>query len=177
MREVEIDALPLERFATLLAPERLRALQEGAAAARVLLAGRTVWNLNATAQGGGVAEMLQTLLAYGRGAGVVTRWLVLRGTSEFFALTKRIHNLLHGSAGDGGPLGPAEQELFRRVTADNLAGLSRAPGAQLSSAPGKRSRTRRRCLARSRVRSWRETPARSAARDTTPPAATSTASR
>ena len=138
MREVEIDALPLQRFATLLAPERLRALEEGAAAARTLLAGCTVWNLNATAQGGGVAEMLQTLLAYGRGAGVDTRWLVLSGSSAFFTVTKRLHNLLHGAEGDGGPLGPAEQALFGRVTADNLAaarGLVRAGDIVLAHDP------------------------------------------
>ena len=37
--------------------------------ARQVLEGRVVWNVNATATGGGVAEMLQTVLAYGRGAG------------------------------------------------------------------------------------------------------------
>ena len=79
-------------------------LERTAGHARALLAGRVVWNLNSTAQGGGVAEMLQVLLAYGRGAGVDTRWLVLDGDPEFFAITKRLHNMLHGSPGDGGRL-------------------------------------------------------------------------
>ncbi|HEY3492881.1 MAG TPA: hypothetical protein VGK43_08000, partial [Solirubrobacterales bacterium] len=108
LKQVEIEAAPLDRFRPLLG-ERFAEIERAAANARETFAGRRIWHVNSTAQGGGVAEMLQTLLAYGRGAGVVTRWLVLRGTSEFFALTKRIHNLLHGSAGDGGPLGPAEQ--------------------------------------------------------------------
>lgn len=120
MHSVEIEALPLERFAALLPPERMRAVEENAAAARRLLAGRVVWNVNSTAQGGGVAEMLHTLLAYGRGAGVDTRWLVLSGSPAFFALTKRIHNLLHGAPGDGAPLGDAERPLYQRVLADNL---------------------------------------------------------
>jgi trehalose synthase len=118
---VEIEALSLARFAALLPPERVRAFEDKAAAARTLLAGRIVWNINATAQGGGVAEMLQTLLAYARGAGVDARWLVLSGTAEFFAVTKRIHNVLHGAPGDGGPLGEAERRLYQRVLADNLA--------------------------------------------------------
>ena len=48
---------------------------------------------------GGVAEMLQTLLAYGQGAGIENRWLVLDGDSHFFTITKRIHNMLHGDRG------------------------------------------------------------------------------
>ena len=68
-----------------------------------------IWNVNATAQGGGVAEMLQTLLAYVRGVYVDTRWLVLTGNPEFFTVTKRVHNMLHGEPGDGGHLGEAER--------------------------------------------------------------------
>jgi trehalose synthase len=124
MREVQIDAIPLDRLMPLLEPERADRLVEYAARARALLDGRTVWNVNATATGGGVAEMLQALLAYGRGAGVDTRWLVLDGTPDFFRLTKRIHNLLHGSTGDGGPLGGAEHQLYESVLGDNLPGLS-----------------------------------------------------
>ena len=66
-------------------------------AAQASLAGRAVINVNSTAIGGGVAEMLQTLLAYARGAGVEARWLVIEGDPAFFAITKRIHNWLYGS--------------------------------------------------------------------------------
>jgi trehalose synthase len=114
MHEVEVDAIPLARLAALLGPERAREIEERSAQARQLLEGRTVWNVNATATGGGVAEMLQALLAYGRGAGVDTRWLVLSGGPEFFRITKRLHNQLHGASGDGGPLGPAEHELYEK---------------------------------------------------------------
>ena len=58
-----------------------------------------VWNVNSTAQGGGVAEMLHSLLAYARGAGVDARWIVIAGDPEFFRVTKRLHNRLHGAAG------------------------------------------------------------------------------
>jgi trehalose synthase len=44
-----------------------------------------VLNVNSTATGGGVAEMLQTLLSYARGAGVDARWLVIEGDADFFA--------------------------------------------------------------------------------------------
>ena len=120
MREVEIDAIPLDRLVSLLAPERAARLARYADRAREILAGRTIWNVNATAQGGGVAEMLQALLAYTKGAGVQTRWLVLRGDAEFFTITKRLHNVLHGMAGDGGPLGLAEQRHYHDVLAQNF---------------------------------------------------------
>ncbi len=81
---------------------------------------RKIWNINATASGGGVAEMLQVLLGYCRGAGIDVRWLVLDGDPAFFAVTKRIHNRLHGFAGDGLPLDDAARAAFDATTARNL---------------------------------------------------------
>src|SRR5688572_12448429 len=115
MREVELGSEPLARLAGLLAPDRRQLLEETAAWGGDLLRGRTMWHVNATATGGGVAEMLQALLAYTKGVGVDTRWLVLQGAPEFFTLTKRIHNKLHGSAGDGGDLGETERSLYESV--------------------------------------------------------------
>ena len=123
MREVDVDAIPLDRLAGLLSPVRAARLAGYAERARALLAGRTVWNVNATSRGGGVAEMLQALLAYSRGAGVTTRWLVLSGDPEFFTITKRLHNVLHGMAGDGGPLGIDEQKHYIEVLERNAAVL------------------------------------------------------
>mgnify|MGYP007111993955 CR=1 FL=1 len=82
------------------------------------------------AVGGGVAEMLMPLLGYCRGAGVDARWVVIEGDADFFAVTKRIHNRLHGAAGDGGPLGAAEQAVYERVCEENAARLIElvAPG-------------------------------------------------
>jgi trehalose synthase len=56
---------------------------------------------------------------------VDARWAVIEGNADFFALTKRIHNRLHGSDGDGGPLGADEHALFERVAADNAGALER----------------------------------------------------
>ena len=123
MHEVHIDAMALERLARLMEPERAERLAASAALARRILDGRVVWNVSATASGGGVAEMLTTLLAYTRGAGVDTRWLVLEGNPGYFRITKRLHNVLHGVPGDGGPLGEAERDEYESVLADNLETL------------------------------------------------------
>ncbi|MEP6462356.1 MAG: glycosyl transferase family 1, partial [Frankiaceae bacterium] len=97
MLDVTPPAHDLDRLAPFTGAERASAMASLAAGARDALAGRTVWNVNSTATGGGVAEMLAQLVAYGQGAGVATRWLVAEGNSDFFALTKRLHNRLHGA--------------------------------------------------------------------------------
>jgi trehalose synthase len=123
MQEVEVQAAPLAMLEAILSPERSERLVLTAVRAKALLADRVVWNVNATAHGGGVAEMLQGLLAYGRGAGVDTRWLVLDGDPRFFAITKRIHNALHGSADGRSGLGPFEREHYEQVLRDNSLSL------------------------------------------------------
>jgi trehalose synthase len=79
------------------------------------LAGRTVWMVNSTARGGGVAEMLPQMVGILNELGLRTKWAVI-GTDklEFFDLTKRLHNLIHGS---GKPeLSAADRALFEDVS-------------------------------------------------------------
>ena len=102
-------------------PDRYTEFRQAVDRARALLEGRVVWNVNSTSRGGGVAEMLVSLLAYANGAGVSARWEVISGTDPFFALTKRIHNNLHSSPGDGGDLGEAEQRIYDEALAPNIA--------------------------------------------------------
>ena len=124
MQEVEVGSIPLSRLADVLPPERVERLEASAVRARDAFGDRVVWHVNATAHGGGVAEMLQTLLAYGNGARIENRWLVIEGDPEFFAITKRLHNRLHGAAGDEGSLGEREHAHYEAVLADNLAELA-----------------------------------------------------
>ena len=49
--------------------------------------------------------MLHVLVGYIQDTGIDIRWLVMAGDAEFFTITKRIHNRLHGVAGDSGSLG------------------------------------------------------------------------
>ncbi|MGH9182532.1 MAG: glycosyltransferase [Acidimicrobiales bacterium] len=123
LTEVSLQAVPLARFEPLIGAEQTEQLRAAAAAASRLLDGRTVWNVNSTATGGGVAEMLQPLLAYSRGAGVDARWLVIEGDPELFRITKRLHNGLHGIPGDGGPLGPTEHAHYEEVLKANAEEL------------------------------------------------------
>ena len=115
LQTVEVTGMAPERLAPLIGPERAARFEAVAARSRALLGGRTVLNVSSTHTGGGVAEMLHTLLAYVRGAGIDARWVVIEGSPEFFTLTKRVHNFLHGAAGDDGPLGEAEHEVYERA--------------------------------------------------------------
>ncbi|QAT87972.1 Trehalose synthase [Corallococcus coralloides] len=121
--EVHVQASSLERFRPGLTGPEWEALQASAEQARERMAGRTFWNVNSTARGGGVAELLPRMLAYARGAGVDTRWMVVQGTPAFFHVTKRLHHALHGSRGDGSPLGAAERACYEEVLRDNAEEL------------------------------------------------------
>jgi trehalose synthase len=113
--EVDVSPAPLERLAALLPDAQAQRLGSDVERSHQVLDGRTVWNVNSTAAGGGVAEMLRPLIAYARGAGIDVRWLVIKGEPQFFALTKRLHNFLHGSEGDGGSLGADEHAVYEQL--------------------------------------------------------------
>lgn len=131
MSGLEHEAVPAmapERFSSVLSPREYEALSGLVTHAARELHGRVIWNVNSTAKGGGVVEMLRPLLGYCRGAGVDARWEVISGEPEFFAITKRLHNRLHGFAGDGGPLRAAERQVYERTleaSAEELVGLVR----------------------------------------------------
>jgi trehalose synthase len=130
MQEVHVQPVGLEPLEAMLPAARVERFLAAAQRARAVFGDRTVWHVNATAHGGGVAELLQTLLAYANGAGVENRWLVLDGDPRFFGLTKRLHNMLHGEPGDGGPLDDEQHALYEDVLRANLADLARRVSAR-----------------------------------------------
>ena len=114
LKQVHVAPQPLERFRSVLG-DGYEEVASAAASASSLFAGRVIWNVNSTARGGGVAEMLRSHLAYVRAAGIDVRWMVVGDGSQFFTVTKRIHNNLHGEAGDAGPLGKSERTVSKKV--------------------------------------------------------------
>ena len=113
MEHVPITPLDPFRFSPVIGEDRTDLFAVKAAEeALERLHGRSVINVNSTAAGGGVAEMLHVLLGLIRGVGIDALWLVIDGNPEFFEVTKRLHNHLYGTAGDGGELGPAEHRIY-----------------------------------------------------------------
>jgi trehalose synthase len=115
LEEVELSSLDPEWFKEILEADAMRVFEEALDRSRDLLEGKTLWHVNSTARGGGVAEILHSALGYLAGAGIRPRWLVIGGNEEFFDLTKRIHNLLHGDPGDGGELGDKERHVYEET--------------------------------------------------------------
>lgn len=70
----------------------LRAIEAMAAK----LKGRTMLHVNSTAEGGGVAELLQRIVPLLKDLGLDVRWEVMKGTKPFFEVTKAVHNSLQG---------------------------------------------------------------------------------
>lgn len=85
------------------------------------LEGRSVQNINSTAVGGGVAEILTRMIPLLKALGVDARWDVIRGDERFFSITKKFHNALHGV-----PVDVSDQEFsyFVDVGRQNAAEMS-----------------------------------------------------
>ena len=60
------------------------------------LQGRSIVHINSTAQGGGVAEILNSLVPLMNDIGIAADWRTLHGASDFFTITKKFHNALQG---------------------------------------------------------------------------------
>jgi len=123
LHAVEVPRLPVSRLEPIIGASRYAELALAAGQVRQRLAGRTIWNVNSTAVGGGVAEMLQVLVGYVEDLDIPIGWLVIAGDAEFFAITKRLHNQIHGSL-SGAPLGTAEAGHYAQMLAANAVELA-----------------------------------------------------
>ncbi|HZJ28909.1 MAG TPA: glycosyltransferase [Solirubrobacterales bacterium] len=85
------------------------------------LAGKRVLHLSATAFGGGVSEILYTIVPLMRDIGLDAHWRVITGREDYFNATKLLHNSLQG---DPHSLSPAQWELFDEINQLNAEALS-----------------------------------------------------
>jgi trehalose synthase len=122
VQQVEVARRPVERLEPVIGEERQDRLIQAADLFRRVLSGRVIWNISSTAVGGGVAEMLQVLLGYVDSVGIANRWMVITGDAEFFVITKRLHNQIHGDS-SGGPLSSDDAEHYARILDANAVEL------------------------------------------------------
>lgn len=93
-------------------------LRVEAAASVPRLKGRTVWMISSTEHGGGVAEMLPPIVSLLRDLGLHIEWVVMDADDpDFFRLTKRIHNLIHGNGTPG--FSEDDRALYDAVSRQN----------------------------------------------------------
>ena len=121
--EVELGTAEIERFEELLGEDAWKRFRDAMAESERELRDRRVWNVNSTARGGGVAELLASLTPYARGCGIDERWVVIEGSGDFFDVTKKIHTLLHGVVSDSAAFTDAERKEYEQTLARNAAAL------------------------------------------------------
>src|SRR6516225_10889424 len=92
LQRVELGKKSLKDYEAVAGEEAVGAIRAAAAP----LAGARVLHINATAYGGGVAEILQTMVPLMRDVGLDATWQVIVGEKEFFTVTKSFHNALQG---------------------------------------------------------------------------------
>jgi len=61
-----------------------------------LLQNKTWCHVNSTFEGGGVAEMLKSVVPIAKGLGINCRWYSIEGTENFYSITKKFHNIIQG---------------------------------------------------------------------------------
>jgi trehalose synthase len=79
------------------------------------LSGKHVLHINSTYQGGGVAEILGSVVVLMNDVGIDTGWRILHGTPDFFAITKKFHNALQGGSVN---LTEIKKRLYIRASED-----------------------------------------------------------
>jgi trehalose synthase len=95
LHSVDVSPRPLTAYERLIPGALLHEVQTLATALR----GRRVVHINATPQGGGVAEILHSLVPLLQSVGVDAHWYVLPPDDAFFEVTKQLHNWLQGAPG------------------------------------------------------------------------------
>jgi trehalose synthase len=85
------------------------------------LSGKVIQNINSTAVGGGVAEILIRMIPLLKDIGVDARWDVIKGDEKFFQVTKKMHNALHGSKVN---FSKEEIEIFIETNKMNAASMN-----------------------------------------------------
>jgi len=94
-----VSVPPLKAYEPIVGPQVIGELY--------LLAEKTkrwsVQNINSTAVGGGVAEILNRMIPFLQELGINAKWDVIKGGEKFFKVTKKFHNALHGRVEEIGP--------------------------------------------------------------------------
>jgi len=85
------------------------------------LSGKVIQNINSTSLGGGVAEILNRMIPLLKELGVDARWDVIKGGEEFFDVTKKFHNALHGRQEE---IGDGDFDVFMKASEENIRDIN-----------------------------------------------------
>jgi trehalose synthase len=117
LQPVSVAQKNLSDYASIVGRPLIEEIEQLAAG----LKGTRILHLSATAFGGGVAEILSTLVPLMIDVGLECEWQVIYGREEFFNATKLMHNALQGSPN---PLSEEQWQIWQRYNEINAAQLS-----------------------------------------------------
>ncbi len=112
LQQVPTPAKSLGDYAAVVGAEAIDRLREAAKP----FDGARVLNVNSTAFGGGVAELLYTIVPLMRDLGIEADWQLMHAPDEFFVVTKAMHNALQGGPV---PWTPEMRSLYLSVSENN----------------------------------------------------------
>ncbi len=118
LQEVHVGHKSLADYQSVVVKPLMEEIKELADSLR----GMRVLHINATSFGGGVAEILYTLVPLMRDVGLDTDWRVIMAPQEFYETTKVMHNALQGNPAS---LNPVQREIFEeqsRIASESLGG-------------------------------------------------------
>lgn len=104
-------------YKSLLSPEEFSALLHMAEG----LKGKKIIHVNSTKEGGGVAELLSSLVSLSQELGLDMEWTTIQGNEAFFNCTKKFHNLLQGE--DNFQPAPALLACYENTNKENAKAL------------------------------------------------------
>lgn len=81
------------------------------------LKGKVIQHINSTSVGGGVAEILNRMVPLHKELGVDTRWDLIKGGEQFFEVTKKFHNALHGRREE---INQSDFDVFLQTSQKNI---------------------------------------------------------
>jgi len=112
---------PLEAYASIVGDEKIERIQDICQR----LDGLKMLELNSTAQGGGVAEMLYSSVPFLNMLGIEAEWKIIKARSSYFECTKKLHNLLQGMNGIfTGEMKQTYVSQLQECTSDNIIDYS-----------------------------------------------------
>jgi trehalose synthase len=116
LQKVAVGRWSLDSYRGIVPEHILEELHEHARALR----GARILQVNATAYGGGVSELLRSAVPLLRDLALDVDWEVISGSPEFFGATKALHNGLQGASK---PLGASDRAAYLNCARENAAAL------------------------------------------------------
>lgn len=117
LQSVQLGSRSIDEFRGVAREALLEQLLAHASALR----GARVLHVNATPYGGGVSELLRSVVPLLNDLGIVADWQVISGDDEFFGVTKKIHNGLQGMPVS---LSDADRDVYLETATRNAIALA-----------------------------------------------------